>query len=281
MYKTIKPISISILISIFLTAVMWGSGWGEEVLKEKAGTLKVFSKHNDFKFYLDNELIGEAPLTLENVQAGTHLLKAAVDDAAIYEEIITIKEDEVTTLFIPPEEKEEVVIVEKQKIAVKPDYSKEVRSGPFLSIGYFSSNFNSSSTYTSLVGSSIGYGVGYQFGIGPHVDLRLSVKRSEFSDEGTNWYLMPIRMTFSFATRPNIFREGKQYYAFSLGYCMTNIKEQGKDISGLVYGLAYGNEFPISKKDSIFLETGFIFSNPENASLSNWYFSAGYKWNFK
>lgn len=70
------------------------------LLKAQKGTIKIFSEIKEVSVYLDEELKGVDMTKIDSVIAGSHYLKITKDNANIYNEIITIKPNEVNTILV-------------------------------------------------------------------------------------------------------------------------------------------------------------------------------------
>lgn len=249
----------------------------------KVGSLNVFAKSGIFEILLDNQSVGNTPLKLDGIQAGTHYLKAVSEETIVQEEVIDVKEGEITSVVISPggeAKKSEIRYVEVKK-PEKPDYSEQMFRGPYLALGYLSSSYYSSywypSTYFDLSGSSIYYGFGYKYGFIPHVDVALEVSRSDLSKGDTNWYVMPIslNLSYSFGTQR---KTEKTYLSFGLNKTLTNLSNAGTNLGSSGYSLIYGYEAP-AWKDAVFYEAGWIIGNSSDVSSYIWLLRIGYRWN--
>jgi len=256
MHKIFKEISILVLVAFLTMMVLGGSGWGEENIK-KLGSLKIFSKFENVRVYLDSEDMGNAPVSIDKIQAGSHFLQIISQEGTVFNDVINIKQGELTTILIPLEQGNEEVNNKDKEV---PDYSKERRKGPFIFLGYAS--------YLFGLSGSIGLGAGYQLGIAPHIDGYLLVEQGKMGSTT----VMPISLMLSFSSRPNSQFEGKNFYGVSLNYVL----------GAIGYSVTYGSEFPTGKSGSFFWEAGYgyIGSTVDSSyGASTFRLAAGYRWN--
>jgi len=94
----------------------------------KTGTLKVFSEISGITIQLD-EVRQENYQEIKGIQVGSHYLKATLNGASVYSEIIEIKEGAITTILIKKDSQPSEKIVEKSN-AVSYNANPSIESTP-------------------------------------------------------------------------------------------------------------------------------------------------------
>ncbi len=279
-----------VLICLITVISYYSISFSEEAEDTKYGSLSIYSKLSDVSVYIDNELVGKAPVEIEKIQVGTHLVVATSDDKTVYEEVVYIKEGEVTTILITEQKIESKPGKKAKKESREEAYPPSIQGGPFLKVGFTSSLIYSLNPYgaDAYSSSTLCLGGGYKLSLLPSldlpsVDIMLSFERGDFVSGGESWFLMPIMigLNFNYPIIPGF--GGKQYMALGIGYIITNIRIGGEELSCVGYSIIpYGIEFPVADSGSVFIETysAYAENGKHKYALESFSVGGGYRWIF-
>ncbi|MFH1709746.1 MAG: hypothetical protein ABH860_01580 [bacterium] len=95
--KILKCISILILI-VFTSCSLFQPG--NSYAASNAGTLKIFSEVKDIELFIDEQPQGKDKAEINNVQVGSHYVKAVKDGTTVFSELITVSAGATTTILI-------------------------------------------------------------------------------------------------------------------------------------------------------------------------------------
>jgi len=229
----------------------------------KTGSLYVYSKIGFLSVYVDNDFVGETPVEMDNVKAGTHLVTATLNNQTVHEEVATVREGEVTTILVerePEKPKEET----KSPIPSSSSSSDKNSSGGkngmgaiYGKLGYMTSyNYSyNPDFYGVYYSSSLMYGLGFKLNLDKYVGILLDLSRADFGSPDANWYIMPATINFQLGYPISPGFGGLNYYSLGIGYYFTNLESSdGNNLSCLGFNIASGLEFPIGDGNSVFIE---------------------------
>lgn len=98
MYKKIlRPVSVFVLV-VFAIGGLLGSG--PSFAEGNTGTIKIFSEVKGIEIFLDEQPRGQDMAVLENVEMGSHYIKAVKDGVSVFSELVNVSANGTTTVLI-------------------------------------------------------------------------------------------------------------------------------------------------------------------------------------
>lgn len=95
--KILKSISTFVLIVFALCSVMQTS---PSYAEDNTGTIKIFSEIKGIEIFVDEISQGRDAAVLNNIQAGSHYIKATKDGMNIFSELVNVSANQIATVLI-------------------------------------------------------------------------------------------------------------------------------------------------------------------------------------
>ncbi|MFA4905676.1 MAG: hypothetical protein WC645_04155 [Candidatus Margulisiibacteriota bacterium] len=95
--KILKRVSVFVLVVFAIGGL---SGTGPSYAEGNTGTIKIFSEVKGIEIFLDEKPQGSDMAVLENVEMGSHYIKAVKDGVSVFSELVNVAANGTTTVLI-------------------------------------------------------------------------------------------------------------------------------------------------------------------------------------